>query len=322
MAWLGLVFLLAGGMVHAQADDVLIPVKENGKWGYVNTSGSFEIRPRFSEAHYFSGDRAVVGLDGGLTYIDRGGEVVLDERYEMARNFYGGVALVKRSMRSWKFIHTDGEVIKEGTGLFTKPNVGGVALIRSGDGWTAHFFADDREVSLPSSIKMAQPYINGYSLAWTGDEWVALNREGSVEHRWSSDTSPEIIRHAFTEIDSWAPVRNSFAPAYPVRIDGEWGFINGRLKLSIQPKYDEALPYSEGRAGVKKGDNWFFIDRFGNRVFTKKFDDLTPFYRNWAGAKKEGKWGLINKDGDWVIRPTFQEIRSPLYSQSLKFEAP
>src|SRR5687768_12794268 len=41
------------------AQDILIAVKKDGKWGYVNTSGASVIAGRFDEAYPFYNDKAV-----------------------------------------------------------------------------------------------------------------------------------------------------------------------------------------------------------------------------------------------------------------------
>ena len=38
---------------------------------------------------------------------------------------------------------------------------------------------------------------------------------------------------------------------FPVKAQGKWGYIDKTGKLIIQPRFDDAKPYSEGLAQVK-----------------------------------------------------------------------
>jgi len=53
----------------------LIGVKQNGKWGYANTSGKMILPAIYEHAYPFSDDKAEVGLDGNTVVIDKAGKV-------------------------------------------------------------------------------------------------------------------------------------------------------------------------------------------------------------------------------------------------------
>jgi hypothetical protein len=77
----------------------LAPVKKNGKWGYVNTAGSFVIEPRFDGAHSFSEGLAAVLVGEKWGYVDRQGRVVIRPRFgfgaeDERHDFSEGLALV------------------------------------------------------------------------------------------------------------------------------------------------------------------------------------------------------------------------------------
>lgn len=44
---------------------------------------------------------------------------------------------------------------------------------------------------------------------------------------------------------------------------GKWGFINQRQQWVIEPRFEEARDFLDGRAAARQGGKWGFIDRQG-----------------------------------------------------------
>ncbi len=76
----------------------LATVRLNGKWGYIDTSGTMVIQPQFDDAHPFSDGLATVGKfseDGPLFgYIDKTGTVVIPMQYGFPSDFSDGLCMV------------------------------------------------------------------------------------------------------------------------------------------------------------------------------------------------------------------------------------
>src|SRR5882762_8075332 len=53
------------------------------------------------------------------------------------------------------------------------------------------------------------------------------------------------------------------SPLFPAPQGNTWGFIDNRGKAVIAPRFEAALPYSEGLAAVKREGRWGYIDRNG-----------------------------------------------------------
>ena len=58
-------------------------------------------------------------------------------------------------------------------------------------------------------------------------------------------------------------------------------------KEIIPCKYDDILEFSEGLAGIKKGDKWGFIEASGKEVIECKYDNLPSFRTGTAGVVRE-----------------------------------
>ena len=76
--------LLMGGGCAALADDALYPIREDGKWGYMNRMGETVIPPQWTDARPFSGGAAVVTVDeeGNIRLIDQTGRPIGEETYD------------------------------------------------------------------------------------------------------------------------------------------------------------------------------------------------------------------------------------------------
>ena len=82
----------------------------------------------------------------------------------------------------------------------------------------------------------------------------------------------------------------------------------------VSPKYDEVLPFSEGLAAVRIGDNqtgkWGFIDKTGAEVIPPRYDSAISFSEGLAAVRvgdwQTGKWGYIDKSGNEVVTPRYE----------------
>ena len=90
--------LICALCIHAAAEEEpLYPVRENGKWGYINQQGQIVIEPQWAYAEPFDGNTAVVSLnalrsetpDDGL--IDRDGHYIIEpgQGYEIINHDIG-----------------------------------------------------------------------------------------------------------------------------------------------------------------------------------------------------------------------------------------
>jgi hypothetical protein len=71
-----------------------------------------------------------------------------------------------------------------------------------------------------------------------------------------------------------------------VSINDKWGYINKNGEFLIEPRFNEALPFTDGLAFVKVGG--YDADAVNDVV---------------GGFEAEGKWGYINKAGSYIWSP-------------------
>jgi tetratricopeptide (TPR) repeat protein len=73
-------------------------VKQNGKWGFVNTAGKLVISPSYDDARSFSNGLAAVEKDGKWGFIDENNKMVLKPEFDGAMDMSNsGTAFVKKN---------------------------------------------------------------------------------------------------------------------------------------------------------------------------------------------------------------------------------
>ena len=88
----------------------LAPVKQDGKWGLINTKGEGVIPCIYDEATWFSEGLARVGQNDKWGFINTQGEVIAPCIYDNAWDFSEGLARVKQNDK-WSIINKEGKVI-------------------------------------------------------------------------------------------------------------------------------------------------------------------------------------------------------------------
>jgi len=93
-----------------------------------------------------------------------------------------------------------------------------------------------------------------------------------------------------------------------VKKDGKWGYINGEGKFVIEPRFEDAYLFSDQTAAVKENGKWGFINRSGKFLIEPKYENAAVFRQGLAAVQWEGKWGFVNKTGEMTIPPKFPQV--------------
>jgi hypothetical protein len=82
------------------------------------------------------------------------------------------------------------------------------------------------------------------------------------------------------------------------KTNGKWGFVGGPKSVwKIQPQFEEAWEFRNGRAAVKLNGKWGFIDTGGKVCVQPEYDRVWPFNEDYAAARKGNEWFYIRDDG-------------------------
>lgn len=85
----------------------------------------------------------------------------------------------------------------------------------------------------------------------------------------------------------------------PYRDGKKWGLMNANDSLVLEVEYNETHPLINGRAKVKKGDLYGYVDIHGNMVVPPSYENASNFESyNVARVEKKGRSFLIDTSGN------------------------
>jgi hypothetical protein len=92
--------------------------------------------------------------------------------------------------------------------------------------------------------------------------------------------------------------------------NGKYGVIDSTGRKIIPFRFDEIASLSFGKAVVRKGTKWNYID-LNDRTIPAKFsyDKAFAFQKGFAVLEVKSKWGLIDEKGMLVIPPQYDELK-------------
>ncbi len=313
--------------------DDLFPIRQNGKWGYINRKGVIIIEPQFlgvaSKDYLFNigwseGLAPVRFSNGFWGYIDKTGKTVIEPRFGLASRFSEGLARVMSNGRLVAYINKTGEIVipprycyMGDSGDFTE----GLAYVEFIPGCISfsHSHVDRRTEYgyIDKTGKMILPRLGGG--AWFVEGLAPVGSTNS-KFGYMDRQGKTIIEPQFANAMSFDK-----GLAYVV-IDKKNVYIDKTGKTVIDPPkgyYISCCNYSEGMATVVTKDRKYgYIDTNGKIVIKPRFNGAEEFSESLAavnvGADKTysgGKWGYIDKTGKVII--DFNFVRAEPFHNGL-----
>jgi len=86
----------------------------------------------------------------------------------------------------------------------------------------------------------------------------------------------------------------------PFYENGKYGY-RSEIRVEIQPRFEYAAHFHEGRAAVKLNGKWGFIDEAGIVVVEPKYAKVDRFEGGYARFYQGNKFGLVNRKGEQVV---------------------
>ncbi|MDR1607983.1 MAG: WG repeat-containing protein [Deltaproteobacteria bacterium] len=117
-------------------------------------------------------------------------------------------------------------------------------------------------------------------------------------------------KRKLTKAELWSSVDElkwKLAPCADKTSNQEQGFCNSQGAFVIG-KFDSAKPFSDfGLAKVIRDGKVGYVDITGQMATPTKFEDGQDFYApGIAAVKSKGLWGIINSKGTWVVKPEYE----------------
>ena len=141
-------------------------------------------------------------------------------------------------------------------------------------------------------------YSNGYAPAKQSGKWGVMDVSGS---EWLIPAEyDDIVRDELGRCLAQDAVFVRRGQQVFLLVGGE----------QIAGPFDDARPFSDGWAAVKKGEKWGFIDTDGSVKIDYQFDDALSFGQHLAAIRIGDDWGYVSRYGEIVIEPQFLAAKS------------
>ena len=224
----------------------MVPVKNNGMWQYVNTSGELAIPMTYYNAGPFEGGVAVVKkLDGnGFSYINTSGqEVIPGQTFRTANQFVNGYASVQdQSSYKWGLINKEGRgvvLMKYNNIVYpTYNNVGYTDLITY-----EKYFADKLKL-VPADDEAGLRFMNF-------DGSVAFGFESLKVRNLVSDEKYYPVKGDLNKMEEIFPIKTK---------SGKYSYINKAGQVQFGgTEFSTASYFYNGVAFCKESDGKYYI---------------------------------------------------------------
>jgi hypothetical protein len=316
---------------------MLYPIRENGRWGFIDNTGTVVVPLKFLHVERFSEGLSRVRLEdkaGHPTegFIDASGRFVIGPgpppNYELPDDYYLAPLWSYRDFHEGRagfwigditgkggYIDKTGRLVipvkyqsisdfSEGLACVSLPTAGGMPI---GPLPTGFIDANGRFVIQPVEDFIASGFLNGRCIVSypdkDGSKWGVIDRKGNK-------VVPPRFATAWRFSDGLSCVRLDTAGK------GKYGYIDmdGAIRIPIQ--FDYACTFVDGRAYVAKRDRAMLIDTAGRisanldldpRIFSVGdfSEGLADVLANTNGARR---WGFINRNGEFVIPLEYDHV--------------
>lgn len=188
----------------------------------------------------------------------------------------------------------------------------------------------DGENPFGETYDRATSFVGGVAMVKTGDLWTAIDTEGNPtqrheNHMYSVSQNKETNLYEATTVDSQVIFTTEYFPMgsfvnglLPVMLDDmRLAYLDTEGNMALETEYycDVLMGYNQyiyshsftdGLAIVSTRDHLFgFIDETGATVIEPVYLAVSPFSEGLAMAATEDGVGYINKQGEMVIEPQF-----------------
>lgn len=248
--------------------DILLPVFENGRYGYKNIQDEWVIQPQFEYAQMFNDqDVAVVDM-GGVSYlIDREGKGIVPLARKGALYAYCSLNSTKAGLIPIAWYDEAGWPVEGG--FIDKQGIP-----------TGRMYDD---IMWPEEGAMKE---RDYYLVESGGKFGYVNGENE-----------EVISLVYDDLGNIG--KNGLIRA---KVNEQWGWINEKNEIVIPFTYEETGAFHYGMAKVWQNGRAGFINEKGKQVIPCMYDNAGRFGKNGLAPVRQGeKWGYINQKGEMVI---------------------
>ncbi len=322
----------------------LVRVNFEGKYGYLNTRGDFEIEPIYDFAWNFSEELAAVMLDSLWGYIDFNGNTIIECQFEDALWFDEGFAAVMKNGK-WGYIDKHGKVVVDFKYDDTFAFNEGMAKVEMKG--LCGYIDKSGSIKIPTIYKTCYRFVEGKAVVYDTLEYqsILLNVLGdTIQMPSTIFPHDNILKNKNENKIFWNNAKNGFTDLNGklipfdeaqgvgifkegrsiIKIDGKYTIANENAEFLIPPIYDNMWHFHEGLASIAIDGEYGFINKKGDLTINNIYQLVGHFENGFSAVLIDGKVGYINKKGLIIIAPIFMETEGGRWDhfQKVKKYAP
>lgn len=311
------------------ANTQLYFIRENEKWGYIDSTGKKIIACRFESAENFSDDLAEVSEDGLSGFANKDGYIVIPCLYQEVEDMHEGYSIAKKNEKFGMINRSGAEVIP-----FEYDNIStfseGLAMVVQND--SVGFYDTKGRLSIPMQFKDATDFNEGMSAVAIDDsKWGYINLKGQMvippvfetaaafQHGLAIVSISGKVGIINTKGDTVIPLEyekivicsNDLIMLVKNKLVG---FSNAEGKITIPLVYD----YSENMWNkidsnfikVGKRNKFGLIDPNGKSILSLMYEDLLPPMEERCAYKRKGRWGYLDAHYKPLISNIYEDASS------------
>jgi hypothetical protein len=292
----------------------LFPIKEYGKWGFINSEGQKTIKCEFDEVGEFSEGLAAVLIDSIWGFIDTAGKIVIEPTFYRVATFsneFCNVTIQQDTTFQSAFIRKDGSIAFISEYRNISPFAYGRATVEINDEVCVIDTSGKIVFNTHYPYGGGSPLQDGIVHVWGGKGgWV---QEG-LSKVWRGDTTKYFDKDGNLLLTLEGMGYDNFDQGIAlVRKDNKAAYINKKGEVIIQPEKPELtyFEFSDGLARVTisgRNHKSGFINKEGKIVIPIIYSDINSFQEGLAAFRDSIYYGFIDKSGDTVIQPQFENI--------------
>ncbi len=223
-----------------------------------------------------------VKFNGKFGLVSATGNEILPPVADMILELYPDHALIGTGESTVKFMDFPGERVISFNGE--------IGVLKS-----------NGEMILPVKFTSIKAVKNKETLYW-------FAKNDSASHLFLDDTLLNIPEHT-EDIENFSGGLARF------RVNSQYGFINKEGEVVIEPVFEKAGDFKNGKALVKDNETFFYIDSSGQYLKDAEvpYNYVGPFSEGYALVSIMDEYGYINHDSSYFIYPRFTRA-SPFFN--------
>lgn len=253
------------------ADNWIIPMWNGEKWGYTGKNGRTSLDFIYEDATRFSGDYAVVKIDGRYTLIDQKGYWKAVDKNELDQvSEIAGTKIIGIKDNQYGIYSNTFQRLSEEDYENAHLNENGLVVVQKNGKWAIL----DSKLKNVTDFVFTDVAVNSKDQVFSGKYAVVADENG---YYLINEKGEACFEKRFPEAKGMEG--GYFAVADE---NGRWGFADERGELIVPCQYEDVYSFSNQTAAVKYAGKWGYINRYGTMVIDAQFSKALPFLNGKA----------------------------------------